>query len=115
MVVPSGPFRWRSRRCVGLAARCSALAAIVVAAWMPTRAQTTTGQTRPRPAAAASPATLSAADARETVTRYCVTCHNDRLKTGDLSLEGIDPGDVGAHPDIWEKAVRKVRVGMMPP
>ena len=43
---------------------------------------------------------------------YCETCHNDRLKTGGLSLEGL-PLDGDA--ETWEKVVRKVRAGMMPP
>ncbi len=46
--------------------------------------------------------------------RYCITCHNDRVKTGGLSLEGLSP-DRGADAEIWEKAVRKVRAGLMPP
>src|SRR5262245_9951350 len=47
--------------------------------------------------------------------RYCATCHNDRLKTGGLSLEGIDVATPNAHPEIWEKVVRKLRTGVMPP
>jgi mono/diheme cytochrome c family protein len=42
----------------------------------------------------------------------CETCHNDRMKTGGLSLQGLAP-DRDA--EIWEKAIRKVRAGMMPP
>jgi hypothetical protein len=49
------------------------------------------------------------------VTQYCVSCHNDRAKTGGLSLEKQDLSNVPANADVWEKAVRKVRVGMMPP
>jgi len=52
---------------------------------------------------------------KETVTKYCVTCHNERLKTGDLMLDAIVGADVAAHADVWEKVVRKVRAGMMPP
>ena len=47
--------------------------------------------------------------------RYCVTCHSDRLKTAGLTLESIDTTNIAAAPDVWEKVVRKVRVGMMPP
>ncbi|MGH9204550.1 MAG: DUF1587 domain-containing protein, partial [Vicinamibacterales bacterium] len=49
------------------------------------------------------------------VQKYCVTCHNARLKTGGLSLEGLNPADAGAHAEIWEKAAMKLRGGMMPP
>jgi hypothetical protein len=54
-------------------------------------------------------------DYKETVTKYCVTCHNERLKTGNLMLDTIVGDDVTAHADVWEKVIRKVRAGMMPP
>src|SRR3981189_1019191 len=47
--------------------------------------------------------------------QYCVTCHNERRKTGGLSLEGLDPASPAEHGEIWEQVIRKMRVGMMPP
>src|SRR4051812_31221002 len=47
--------------------------------------------------------------------RYCVTCHNARLKTADLSLENIDLTHIPAGAATWEKVVRKLRTGAMPP
>ena len=47
--------------------------------------------------------------------RYCVTCHNDRLRTGGLSLEQIDVARVADRAEVWEKVVRKLRTGAMPP
>jgi hypothetical protein len=52
---------------------------------------------------------------RATLDQYCVTCHNDRLKTSNLSLEHLDLATAGDHPDIWERVVRKLRAGVMPP
>ena len=52
---------------------------------------------------------------RELVDRYCVTCHSDRLATSGLSLEGLDVADPTAHPEVWEKVVKKLRAGSMPP
>ena len=49
------------------------------------------------------------------VGKYCVTCHNDRSRTGGLSLEHADLTDVPKGAETWEKVIRKVRVGMMPP
>ena len=46
---------------------------------------------------------------------YCVTCHNDRMRTADLSLEHADLADVSRSAATWEKVIRKVRAGMMPP
>ena len=36
-----------------------------------------------------------AMDARPVLTQYCFTCHNDRLKTGGLSLEALDLAKIG--------------------
>src|SRR5215471_19035806 len=49
------------------------------------------------------------------VDRYCVTCHSQRLKTGNLVLQDRDFDHIASDAGVWEKAVRKVRVGMMPP
>ena len=47
--------------------------------------------------------------------QYCVTCHNDRVKAGTLTLASLDVSAVDGHSDVWEKVVRKLRTGMMPP
>ncbi len=49
------------------------------------------------------------------VNQYCVTCHNARARTGNLSLDGLDPLHPGDNAETWEKAVRKLTAGMMPP
>jgi hypothetical protein len=49
------------------------------------------------------------------VQKYCTTCHNDRAKTGGVSFEGVSVAEAGAHSEIWEKALVKLRGGMMPP
>ena len=54
-------------------------------------------------------------DARAVVQRYCVTCHNTRTKAGGLLLDQLDAGQPEQHPEIFEKVVRKLRTGMMPP
>jgi hypothetical protein len=65
-----------------------------------------------RPAStAASAETLD----RSVVDKYCVTCHNQRLKTGGLTLDSPELANVAAHADVWEKVIRKVEAGMMPP
>jgi mono/diheme cytochrome c family protein len=50
-----------------------------------------------------------------TITQYCVTCHSTRLRTGGLVLEGADLTRVAADAELWEKVVRKLRAGVMPP
>ena len=46
---------------------------------------------------------------------YCVGCHNERLGTGGLVLPAFDADQAGAHAQLWEKVVRKLRAGAMPP
>jgi len=49
------------------------------------------------------------------VVKYCDTCHNDKSRSGGLSLEHADLTDVAHGAETWEKVIRKLRVGMMPP
>ena len=55
------------------------------------------------------------APTRQILDRYCVTCHNERLKTAGLMLDQIDLEDVAGNAAILEKVVRKLRAGQMPP
>jgi len=55
------------------------------------------------------------ADYASVVNKYCVSCHNERAKTAGLMLDKANIADPAATPAVWEKAVRKMRVGMMPP
>ena len=48
-------------------------------------------------------------------TRYCVACHNERLRTAGLTLDTHDVTRVADAPDVWETVVRKLRAGAMPP
>jgi hypothetical protein len=50
-----------------------------------------------------------------TINRYCTGCHDDVERVADLSLKSLRLTNVAAHPDEWEKVVRKLRAGMMPP
>ena len=52
---------------------------------------------------------------REFTKQYCVGCHNGRLKTAGLELDSRDFEHLAADADVWEKVIRKVQVGMMPP
>jgi mono/diheme cytochrome c family protein len=47
--------------------------------------------------------------------QYCVTCHNQRLRTAELELDSLNLTQIASHAETWEKVVRKLRTGMMPP
>ena len=49
------------------------------------------------------------------IDQYCVTCHNSRLNTGGLTLEGLDGDRVAADRATWEKVVTKLQLRVMPP
>src|SRR5262245_1465088 len=53
-----------------------------------------------------------------TFERYCLTCHNQNLKergTVPIAFDKLNLSNVGADAEVWEKIVRKVRTGLMPP
>ena len=60
-------------------------------------------------------APVNAATALGLVDQYCVRCHNARALRGGLSLEGLPLDAVADHVEVWERAVRKLRAGAMPP
>jgi len=62
----------------------------------------------------ATPASASVPDARF-IEQYCASCHNARARAGGLALDALDPAKVEGHAETWEKVVRKLRTGMMPP
>jgi cytochrome c551/c552 len=77
---------------------CTALV-IMAMCWMPVSA----------------PARQTAAEAAAVLKQYCLTCHNERLKTAGLVLSQLDTAKVQENPAAWEKVVRKLRTGTMPP
>ena len=77
-----------------------------------------TGQ--PLPPTPKSPSTAESAPPASAeyaglVGTYCLTCHNDRLKTAGLSLQNLGTADIPEHAAVWETVARKLRSGEMPP
>jgi hypothetical protein len=95
-----------SRRFLAL----SVVVCIVVSGTALARAGRARQAARPEPAGPGP-----AAPDRALLDRYCVTCHNTRLKTAGLSLDDLDIGAIGSHAETWEKVLRKIRAGQMPP
>jgi len=58
--------------------------------------------------ASAPQAAPQASSKRQMIDRYCVTCHNQKLKTAGLMLDKADVASPGAAGEIWEKVVRKL-------
>jgi len=53
--------------------------------------------------------------ARELVNKYCVSCHNEKLKTAGLALDRVDADNPYHSEEIWEKVIAKLRSRVMPP
>jgi len=83
----------------------------VIACAVPMSVARLSAQSAPTPLA--KPA--DAATTRAVVDKYCVVCHNAKLKTANLLLDQLDLSHLSEHADIGEKVVRKLRAGMMPP
>jgi len=70
-------------------------------------------QQAPNPRPPASPAITATNTA--TLNKYCATCHNEKVHAGGFALEKLNVDDPGADAAAWEKVVRKLRTGAMPP
>ena len=72
-----------------------------------------------QPTAAPSPQTATArpgVEAHQAVLqKHCVSCHNEKLKSGGLALTTLDLASVSKDAEPWEHVIRKVRTGAMPP
>ena len=86
------------------------LLACVVAVFIVTGVAVAGRQQAPSPAARATAAPDAAF-----VKQYCLTCHNSRTNAGGLALDALNPLSVDGHTEVWEKVVRKLRTGVMPP
>ncbi len=73
------------------------------------------GSAQQAPASAAANPASPAANHQAVLSKYCVTCHNERIKSGNLVLTTLDLSAPGKNAESWEKVIRKVGTGAMPP
>lgn len=73
--------------------------------------------TSPRSVAVKTAAQMTAPTAapKELLGQYCVACHNQKVRNADLALDALDTADVRRDAPAWEKVVKKLRAGLMPP
>jgi mono/diheme cytochrome c family protein len=93
---------------------CAALLTLAVGGYL--AAPVTSSERAPDQSAAPRPDVQSAAgDARAMLDTYCVTCHNQRLKTAGLTLDAAEVTAPHGNPDLWERVIARLRAGTMPP
>ena len=85
---------------------------IAVAACTAAALFTAGASARQAPPVAAAPSTSTA---HAVVTKYCISCHNERARTGGLALDRLETANPGDAAEIWERVVEKLRAGSMPP
>jgi hypothetical protein len=54
-------------------------------------------------------------DPAAVLNQYCLSCHNEKTQTAGFAMDRLNPAQVQQHPEAWEKVVRKLRTGTMPP
>jgi mono/diheme cytochrome c family protein len=112
------PFSWRETRHlfwkVSRAGRAS-IPALLTGASIAVVLSAPGASARQEPPAPVS--VPSASSARAVLDQYCITCHNQRLRTAGLSLDPdtISATNPGANAEVWEKVISKLRAGSMPP
>ena len=102
-------------RIVAITTACLAAAGAAVDAAALSRQTPAVARPSQPAAAAAVAAGMSAEAAKAALDRYCVGCHNTRTKAGDLVLQDIQTDRLSPRAEAWEKVVRKLRIGAMPP
>jgi cytochrome c5 len=74
-----------------------------------------THTTMPSAAAVRQGAPAAAPPDRALLNQYCVSCHNQRLKTAGVMLDTADLTNISAGAEMWEKVIRKLQSNAMPP
>ena len=92
---------------------CVIAGSLLVAVWFSFGSDPVQAATPQQAASAALPS--PAAQHRAVLNKYCVTCHNERLKTAGLALDTVNIDDIGGGAEVWEKVLLKLRTGAMPP
>src|SRR5687768_13878553 len=99
---------------VAVTRRAFNLTAVLLAAMTCSQAdrlQATGSPAPPQIAAQAAPAPPAGAAPRAVLDRYCVGCHNQKVRTANLTFDTMNLADIGGAAPAWEKVVRKLRTG----
>src|SRR5262245_24467770 len=62
-----------------------------------------------------TPSTMPVDAQNALVAQYCATCHNDKTRSGGMTLTSLNLTHPDQNPELAEKVIRKLRAGMMPP
>ena len=92
-----------------------ALLAVVVGGWVAVVLSSVHTSALQAPSASTPAGAMSPTAIRAVLDKYCVSCHNQKLRTAGLALDGLDVAKPAAHADVWERVITKLRAASMPP
>src|SRR6266566_5237961 len=92
--------------------RFASIFALVLGGWMAVAASGVRTSARQSPSHSLTPASAAP---RAVFDRYCITCHNQKLRTAGLALDILDVTNPAANAGVWERVIEKLRAGSMPP
>ena len=104
-----------SRWSISIVAWAAAFVAVAVSSDRIVASQSGASSSRSTVAQSPEPADADSGAAKATVDKYCLTCHSSRSKAGGFIVDTADVVHVSTSPELWEKVVRKLRDGAMPP
>src|SRR5256885_7657283 len=88
----------------------AALFALLTLGWLAaSRGVVGSSQQAPGPGAPAS------SPFQPVLQKYCITCHNQTLRTAGLALDTVNVAKPASNPEVWERVIAKLRAGSMPP
>jgi mono/diheme cytochrome c family protein len=96
----------------GSRVRRTSILALFIAGWAAVLLSSVRISARQTPSAAGAP---TLAPAQAVFRQYCITCHNQKLRTAGLALDTLDATNPGVNASVWERVVEKLRAGAMPP
>jgi mono/diheme cytochrome c family protein len=101
---------------VGAAAVAGLIGLLGAASADTTPAAPMTSQVASNAAAAPSaPVMVTPDDHKHMLMQYCTACHNDRAKTAGMSVVPLDANNLQANQATWEKILKRLSLGEMPP
>jgi mono/diheme cytochrome c family protein len=101
--------RWRPR--VGRAS----IFALFVGGWIAAVLSSVQTSAQQTPAGPVPTLSTTSPAPRAVFDKYCITCHNQKLRTAGLTLDSLDVSNPSANAEVWEKVIAKLRAGSMPP
>jgi hypothetical protein len=87
-----------------------ALIAVFIVGWVAVAASSAL-----RGSQAAGVASSSSDPVKAVLDTYCVTCHNQRLRTAGLALDALNVATPSTQAEVWERVIGKLRARSMPP